>query len=63
MRFADIKGNADAIKSLSSMAESGRIAHAMLFYENDGCGAVALALAYIQRLNCHNPKNGDSCGE
>ena len=32
-------------------------------YENDGCGALALALAYVQYLNCSNPHDGDSCGE
>ena len=63
MRFADIIGNADVAKALVSMADSGRVAHAMLMYENEGCGALALALAYIQYLNCSNPHDGDSCGE
>lgn len=63
MRFADIIGNADVAKALVSMADSGRVAHAMLMYENDGCGALALALAYVQYLNCSNPHDGDSCGE
>lgn len=63
MRFADIIGNAEVARALSGMADSGRIAHAMLMYENEGCGALALALAYVQYLNCSNPKDGDSCGE
>ena len=63
MRFSEVIGNADVQKVLSSMADSGRVAHAMLMYENEGCGAVALALAYIQYLNCSNPHDGDSCGE
>lgn len=63
MRFADIIGNRQVVKALSSMADSGRVAHAMLFYENEGCGALALALAYLQYLNCSNPSDGDSCGE
>ncbi|MBR2128767.1 MAG: DNA polymerase III subunit delta [Bacteroidales bacterium] len=63
MRFADIIGNRKVVQALSSMADSGRVAHAMLFYENDGCGALALALAYVQYLNCANPSGGDSCGE
>ena len=63
MRFADIIGNADVAKALVSMADSGRVAHAMLMYENEGCGALALALAYVQYLNCSNPHDGDSCGE
>ena len=63
MRFADIIGNAEVAKALASMADSGRVAHAMLMYENEGCGALALALAYVQYLNCSNPHDGDSCGE
>ena len=63
MRFAEIIGNASVAKMLSSMADSGRIAHAMLLYENDGCGAFALAMAYVQYLNCSNPSGGDSCGK
>ena len=63
MRFADIIGNRSAVDALTSMADSGRVAHAMLFYENEGCGAIPLALAYIQYLNCTDPKDGDSCDE
>ena len=63
MRFADVIGNASVADVLSSMADSGRVAHAMLMYENEGCGALALALAYVQYLNCANPSGGDSCGE
>ncbi len=63
MRFSDVIGNADIAKALASMADSGRVAHAMLMYENEGCGALALALAYVQYLNCSNPHDGDSCGE
>ncbi|MBR5834341.1 MAG: hypothetical protein IKY48_07190 [Bacteroidales bacterium] len=63
MRFCDVIGNASVAKMLSSMADSGRVAHAMLLYENEGCGALALALAYVQYLNCSNPSNGDSCGK
>ena len=63
MRFAEIIGNASVAKMLSSMADSGRIAHAMLLYENDGCGAFTLAMAYVQYLNCSNPSGGDSCGK
>ena len=63
MRFADVIGNGTVAKALCSMADSGRVAHAMLMYENEGCGALALALAYVQYLNCSNPSGGDSCGE
>ena len=63
MRFADIIGNDTAVQALRSMADGGRVAHAMLFYENEGCGALPLALSYVQYLNCDAPHDGDSCGE
>lgn len=63
MRFADVIGNRTVADALVSMADSGRVAHAMLLYENDGCGALPLALAYLQYLNCSAPHDGDSCGE
>ena len=63
MKFSDITGNDDVKKALVSMADTGKVAHAMLLYENEGCGALALALAYIQYLNCPHRHDGDSCGE
>lgn len=63
MRFADIIGNGDVKRALASMADSGRVAHAMLLYENEGCGALPIALAYIQYLSCPHRHDGDSCGE
>lgn len=63
MRFADITGNQSVKAALSGMVDSGRIPHAMLFYENDGCGALAIVSAFLQYLNCQNPSGGDSCGE
>lgn len=63
MRFDEIIGN-DALKrTLVSMADSGRVPHAMLLYENDGCGAVALAIAFLQYINCHHRSDGEPCGE
>ena len=63
MRFADVIGNGRVAQTLAAMADSGRVAHAMLLYENEGCGALPLALAYIQYLNCSSPSDGDSCGK
>lgn len=63
MRFAEITGHDDIKKVLRSMADSGRVPHALLFYENEGCGGLALALAFIQYLNCHDHHDEDSCGE
>jgi len=63
MRFSEVTGNKEVARALVSMADSGRVAHAMLLYENEGCGALALALAYVQYLCCSNRSGGDSCGE
>ena len=63
MRFSDIKGNAEAVSVLRSMADSGRIPHAMLFYENPRSGGLVLAMAYLQYVNCEHPVDGDSCGQ
>lgn len=63
MRFADIKGNDEIKRVLAGMADSGRIPHAMLFYENEGCGALPLLLAFYQYLCCTDRHDGDSCGK
>ncbi len=63
MRFSDIKGNEDVKRALVSMADSGRIPHSTLFYENEGGGAFPLVMAFLQYLACQNKHDGDSCGE
>ena len=62
-RFSDIKGNETAVNALRGMADSGRVPHAVLFYENPSSGGLALANAWIQYLNCEHPQDGDSCGQ
>lgn len=62
MKFADIKGNETAVAALRSMADQGRVPHALLFYENPRSGGLALALSFLQYINCEHHENGDSCG-
>ena len=50
MTLDGIPGNADVRKALSGMIAGGRIPHALMFYENDGCGALLLALAFLESL-------------
>lgn len=50
MNLEQIKGNADVVKALSGMIESSRVPHAILFYEEDGGGAMPLCLAFLQKL-------------
>ncbi len=45
------------------MVDSGRIPHAILMYENDGCGALALAQTFLQYANCAGRHDGEPCGE
>ncbi len=63
MKFSDIPGNEKIKSTLVKMADEGRIPHAQLFHENEGCGALPLAIAFFQYLNCKNRHDGDSCGE
>ncbi len=62
MKFSDVIGNADVKEALVRMADSGRVPHAIMFHENEGCGALALIVAFMQYLNCRNRHDGDSCG-
>ena len=63
MRFADIIGQHELKRHLAQSIDRGRISHAQLFTGAAGTGALPLAIAYAQYLNCPNRKDGDSCGE
>ena len=62
MRFADVTGQEELKRRLRESIEAGRISHAQLFTGATGAGTLALALAYVQYLNCPNRHDGDSCG-
>jgi LysM repeat protein len=54
MQFSDILGQ-DYIKNhLVTSALSGRIPHAQLFIGPEGCGTLAMAVAYAQFVLCNN---------
>lgn len=63
MRFKDITGNDDVKRALVGMVDSGRIPHAIMFHEDDGGGAVPMALAFLQYVFCRQRQDGDSCAE
>lgn len=73
MKFEDIKGQYVLANRLTEIIDSGRVGHAQLFEGKNEDGALAMALAYIQYLNCQNKKHyqdgehqglrADSCGE
>ena len=62
MRFADIIGQSALKRHLAESIDRGRISHAQLFTGAAGTGALPLAIAYAQYLNCPNRSGGDSCG-
>ena len=62
MKFADIQGNAPVVAALRSMADTGRIPHAILLHEDDGGGAFPIVLSFLQYLFCTARAEGDSCG-
>lgn len=71
MRFQDIIGQRGTANRLMEMADRGRVPHALLLNGRTGYGTLALALAWVQYLNCEHPVHhpegsplrGDSCGE
>ena len=63
MRFSDIKGADSTVKALCGMVDSGKVPHALMFHEDDGGGATALAIAFLQYLMCRDRSGGDSCGQ
>ena len=51
MNLDRIIGNGDVVRAFRSMAESGRVPHALLLHENDGGGALPLVLGFIELLS------------
>ena len=62
MQFKDIIGHEDEKKRLITTVKENRISHAQLFLGQEGCGKLALAIAYAQYINCTNKTDEDSCG-
>ncbi len=62
MKFANITGHKELKNRLRTSVQEGRIPHAQLFSGVSGYGALPLALAYLQYINCANRGGEDSCG-
>ena len=63
MQFRDIIGQEELKNHLRRGVDTGRVSHAQLFSGRAGAGSLALAVAYVQYLNCEHRHDGDSCGE
>lgn len=63
MIFGDIPGLTGSKKQLIQAIRGNHVAHAQLFYGQEGSANLALALAYASYLNCQNRTETDACGE
>ena len=62
MNFSSIPGQTEIINKLIRSVQEERVSHAQLFTGPEGCGSLALALAYAQYVSCENRSTTDSCG-
>jgi len=62
VKFSEVVGQEALKQNLIHTVQEGRISHAQLFLGPEGAGALPMALAYAQYLNCQQPAEDDSCG-
>ncbi len=63
MFFREITGLEDIKHTLIGAVQKGQIAHAQLFFGNEGSASLAMALAYATYINCENEQEDDACGQ
>jgi DNA polymerase-3 subunit delta' len=62
MNFSQIPGQKEIKSKLLRSVKEERVSHAQLFAGPEGCGSLALALAYATYVSCENRTDHDSCG-
>lgn len=62
MKFSEIPGQKEITGRLLLSVSQERVSHAQLFTGPQGCGSLALALAYAQYISCEKRSPEDSCG-
>jgi DNA polymerase III subunit delta' len=62
MNFEKIPGQKEIKSKLLRSVKEERVSHAQLFAGPEGCGSMALALAYARYVSCENRSENDSCG-
>ncbi len=63
MNFKSLIGQENARNILTRTADRDQLPNSYLFCGPEGVGKWVAALALTAYLNCHNPKDGDSCGQ
>lgn len=63
MQFSQIIGQNQCKQDLRELVHQNRISHALLLSAPEGAGALPLAIAFAQYINCENPSPTDSCGQ
>jgi DNA polymerase-3 subunit delta' len=63
MQFKEIIAQENIKEHLIQTVLENRVSHAQLFLSPEGSGALPLAIAYAQYINCQNKSKTDSCGE
>lgn len=63
MNFSSIPGQKEIKEKLLRSVKEERVSHAQIFAGNEGCGSMALALAYARYISCENRTDFDSCGK
>lgn len=62
MLFEQVAASKSLIDRLTQLANSGRVAHALLFFGEEGGPQLPLAVAFARYLFCTNRSATDSCG-
>ncbi len=62
MKFSGVIGQKEIIAKLTRSVSEGRVSHAQVFAGPEGCGKLALAIAFAQYISCENKQGHDSCG-
>jgi DNA polymerase-3 subunit delta' len=62
MNFSRIPGQKEIKAKLLRSVKEERVSHAQLFTGPEGCGSMAMALAYARYVSCENRTDYDSCG-
>ena len=63
MQFSEVIGQEEVKKQLLRQIAEDRIPHAQLFCGPEGCGKLAMALAYASALLCRQPHDHQPCGQ